>query len=145
MEKDFDTWNILKKRIDARSDTERVYFSEREVWWAQIGLNVGFEQDGKGDLVQRPILVLRKFNKRVLLVLPLSTKHKPGNKYYFNFLCPDGVERSAILSQLRLIDIKRLTERMFVVEESIFLGIKKAVIEVISDRFIEHSSPPNVG
>ncbi|MDO8517918.1 MAG: type II toxin-antitoxin system PemK/MazF family toxin [bacterium] len=143
--KDFDSWNNLKKRIDARSDSDRVYFSEREIWWAQIGLNVGFEQDGKGELVQRPVLVIRKFNKRVLLVLPLSTKHKPGNRYYFNFVCPDGVERSAILSQLRLIDIKRLTERMFVIEEKIFLGIKKALIDMLSERFVEHSSPQQVG
>ena len=140
MAKDFDGWNTLKKRIDARSDTSKVYFSERQAWWAQIGLNVGFEQDGKGTLAQRPVLVLRKFNKQVLLVLPLSTRHKPGNKYYFNFMCPDGMERSAILSQIRLIDIRRLTEHMFVVEEQIFLGINKAVVDMISDRFIEHSS-----
>ncbi len=29
---------------------------------------------------------------------------------------------------------------MFVVEEQIFLGIKKVVVDMISDRFIEHSS-----
>lgn len=140
--KNFDEWNTLKKRIDARIDTGRVYFSEREIWWAQIGCNVGYEQDGKGKLVQRPVLVLRKFNKQVLLVLPLSTKHKPGNKYYFNFSCPDGVTRSAILSQLRLIDIRRLNERMFILDEAIFAGIKKAVLDMISDRFLAHSSSP---
>lgn len=134
--KDFDAWNKLKKTIDARSDSDRVYFSEREVWWAHIGLNVGFEQDGKGDSVQRPVLVLRKFNKQVLLILPLSTKHKPGNKYYFNFMCPDDLERSAILSQIRLIDIRRLTERMFILEEETFSGIKKATIDMISGRFL---------
>lgn len=142
MEKDFDGWNTLKKRIDARADSDRVYFSEREIWWAQIGCNIGYEQDGKGKLVQRPVLVFRKFNKQVLFVLPLSTKHKSGNKYYFNFPCPDGVTRSAILSQLRLIDIRRLNERMFILDEMIFAGIKKAVLDMISDRFLERSSSP---
>ena len=136
MDKDFDTWNRIKKSINARADTEKVYFSEREVWWAQIGLNVGFEQDGKRNLVQRPVLVLRKFNRQVFLILPLSTKHKPGNKYYYNFICPDGLERSAILSQIRLIDIRRLTERMFIVDEKVFQGIKKATLDMLAGRFL---------
>jgi mRNA interferase MazF len=138
MSKDFDHWNSIKKHIQNRKDSEGVYFREREVWWAQLGVNVGFEQDGKGELVQRPALILRKFNKHVMLVLPLSTKHKPGNQYYFRFMCPDGAERSAILSQIRLIDIKRLNEKMFVVDEATFETIKKATLDVIANR------PPDI-
>mgnify|MGYP002725512278 CR=1 FL=1 len=139
-EKNFEKWNKDKQKTHRRSDTNSLYFKEKEVWWSKLGVNIGFEEDGKGEYFQRPILVLRKFNRHSMLVLPLSTKIKPKNKYYFTIDCPDGIQRSVILSQIRLIDIRRLTERMFELEESAFLGIKKAFLDVISDRFFEYSS-----
>ena len=145
MRKDFDHWNTIKKSVDARTDTISLYFRERDVWWAAIGTNIGFEQDGKGERAQRPVLVLRKFNRHVLLVIPLSTRHKPGNKYYISLTSPDAVERSAIISQLRLIDIRRLTEHMFMLDVANFAAIKKATLDMIADRFIERSSPPKAG
>lgn len=96
MEKDFDTWNKRKKKLHIRA-IDTLYFHERDVWWCSIGVNIGFEQDGKGETVQRPVVVLRKFNKHVLLVLPLTTKVKK-HRYYFPLTCPDGVKRCAILS-----------------------------------------------
>lgn len=140
MEKDFDKWNIVKKQIHARSDTDVLYFRERDVWWASIGVNVGYEQDGKGGRGQRPVLILRKFNQHVMLVIPLSTRHKGGNKYYIPFVSPDGTPRSAIISQIRLMDIRRLTERMFMLSEDQFMLIKKATLEMIAGRFLER--PP---
>lgn len=140
MHKDFDRWNGKKKSIHARYDTGKLYFKEREVWWCSFGVNVGFEQDGKGESHQRPALVLRKFNKHVMLVLPLTTRSKPGNAYYFSFTGADGLVRSAILSQIRLIDVRRLNERMFMLDEETFARIKKAALEVIAGRFLER--PP---
>jgi hypothetical protein len=72
-------------------------------------------QDGRGDQSLRPILVLRKFNNEIAWVLPPTRRHKPGNPYYIAFdyiVFPevDGAplaESVAILSQLRLLDIKR--------------------------------------
>ena len=140
MEKAFDPWNHKKKSLHDRRDIEHLYFRERDVWWCSLGVNVGFEQDGKGESAQRPALILRKFNRFVMLVLPLTTKIKPNNRYYISFVCPDGVERSAILSQIRLIDVRRLNEHMFMVDEQTFVRIKKATLDVIADRFLEH--PP---
>ena len=78
--KDFDTWNVHKKRID--SSNKLRYFHTREVWWTYLGINVGYEQDGKnGDFV-RPIVILRKFNKQIFLGIPLTTKSKPNNPFY---------------------------------------------------------------
>lgn len=142
MKKDFDKWNEKKKSLNVRKGIDTLYFKGRDIWWAQIGFNIGFEQDGKGEHAQRPVLVLRKFNRYVMLVLPLSTKHKSDNKYYFSFVSPDGITRSAILSQIRLIDIRRLTEHMHTLDEKTFTAIKKTTLEIIADRFFEHSSPP---
>src|SRR6266566_1019469 len=48
MPKDFAKWHTRKSEIDQREP--RVFFHEREIWFCHLGANVGFEQDGKGDL-----------------------------------------------------------------------------------------------
>ena len=55
MLKDFDRWNEHKKTLDANS-APRVYVHECELWFAHLGTNIGFEQDGRDDESLRPIL-----------------------------------------------------------------------------------------
>jgi mRNA interferase MazF len=55
--KDFDGWTVKKKEINAAFVP--VYVHEREVWFCLLGVNVGSEQDGKHELYERPVLVLR--------------------------------------------------------------------------------------
>jgi hypothetical protein len=31
------------------------YFREKEIWWACLGANIGFEQNGKNENFERPI------------------------------------------------------------------------------------------
>ena len=50
----------------------------------RMGLNIGYEQDGKGEDFLRPVLILKKFNKRVFLGIPL-TKIKKDSHFYHNF------------------------------------------------------------
>ena len=108
MPKDFDNWNEQKKNIHARKAD--VMFHEREVWWCSLGVNVGFEQDGGEKFFERPVLVIKKFNRDVLWVLPLTRSQK-RNLYYVPVTVGD--ENSAvILSQLRLISSKRLQRYM---------------------------------
>ena len=132
MAKDFDRWNEQKKAIDANL-APRVYVHERELWFAHLGTNVGFEQDGRGDESLRPILVLRKFNNDVVWVLPLTRRQKPGNPYYVTFdysTFPEvedaPLQRSvAILSQLRLLDIKRFRYKIGTAPAVTFALIKE--------------------
>ena len=124
--KDFDKWNELKKKIQVSEKAKSFYFREREIWWCSLGVNLGFEQDGKGEHFQRPILVLKKLNQFDMFAVPLTTNVKK-NKYFIPFVGPDGVERAAITSQLRRLDIKRLTEKLFTVSEDDFHAIKKEV------------------
>ncbi|MFA4831449.1 MAG: type II toxin-antitoxin system PemK/MazF family toxin [Patescibacteria group bacterium] len=106
MDKPFDKWNTLKKRIHARQNIP--IFHEREIWWCALGVNVGYEQDGKNDLFERPILVLKKFNKDVLLILPLTrSKHQTVFKYDLGHN-----DSAVILSQVRLISSRRLLRKM---------------------------------
>lgn len=123
MEKDFQKWHNKKGEINRNQDIP--YFYEREIWWCSLGLNIGFEQDGKNENFERPIVILKKFNKHIFWAVPLTSKQKFG-KYYYHFVF--GNETSAaIVSQLRLISSKRLLRKIGMISESDFARIKKIV------------------
>ena len=84
--KDFDVWNTIKKEVN--KNERYTTFHEGEIWWCSIGLNIGDEEDGKNNNFERPVLVLKKFSKNMLIGIPLSTKIKEG-KYYINFTSND--------------------------------------------------------
>lgn len=95
-----------------------------------LGDNVGFEQDGKGSDFARPVIVLRKFNNEVFWALPLTTREKSG-KYYFPVDFGDGKARQVILSQLRIVNAKRLVDKIAVVPGDVYDELKKAVTELL--------------
>lgn len=102
--KNFDNWNTEKKRLE-NIGHDTLAFHEREIWWCSIGINLGDEQDGKNELFERPVLVIKKFNNKVAWVLPMSTQKKDG--IYYHYLEHEGKTFTVILSQLRLISVKR--------------------------------------
>lgn len=74
MKKEFDAWNSQKKNLGC---SERKAFAHpREVWWCALGVNVGAEVDGKNENFERPVLVVRVYNKETMLVLPITSKEK---------------------------------------------------------------------
>lgn len=110
--------------------TKQTLFKEREVWWCRLGVNVGYEQNGKGEQFFRPVLVLKKFNNDMLIGLPLSTVVKQSNRFYHTFQF-NGKEQSIIIAQIRLIDAKRLSHRLGVIKEADFSLIKQKTQELI--------------
>ena len=94
MKKDFQEWHKEKKDMDGNK--VRPFFHEREVWFTSIGINVGFEQDGRGEKFLRPVVILKKFNNEVLWCIPLTKNQKKG-KYYFSFSLDEKIS-TAILS-----------------------------------------------
>ncbi len=123
LNKDFNTWYSKKKALQANSSKR--FFYEKEVWWASIGVNLGDEEDGKGNNFARPVLVIRKFNKHLFLALPLSTTSKRG-RYYFE-LNINGIANVAILSQLKALDRKRLINKMAVIDNGTYAEVKAAL------------------
>jgi mRNA interferase MazF len=124
MQKDFDGWNKLKKAIDA-SDDQRLYFHEGDIWWVRLGVNVGYEIDGKQREFSRPVVVLRKYNQYSFLALPLTTNDKPS-KWRVAIGEVAGRQAFAVLSQLRNIDSRRLIEKRGHVEAGLLAHLKKA-------------------
>lgn len=120
----FVQWTKIKVRIHVK-DAINFYFHEREIWWSCLGVNVDYEQDGKNDYFERPVLVLKKFNRHVLWALPITSKRKNG-KYYFNMRYKDE-DYQVILSQLRLLSSKRLTRKIRTISKKEFDQIRDKV------------------
>ena len=126
--KDFNAWNSQKIRID-RNRSHRFY-KERDIWWCSLGLNIGSEQDGKDIYFQRPILIIKSFGPRICLVVPLTTSEK-SNKLRFSLEVIDGKNSSALLSQVRVIDTKRLVNKIAVLNNEKFDLIRKAIKDML--------------
>ena len=139
MQKDFDTWNDKKKKI-SDDPNHRVFFHNRELWFAYLGANVGFEQDGRGADFLRPVLILRKFNNVIFWALPLTKTWKPHNPYYarFHYVAFPEIESdpllssTAILSQLRLVDARRLRYKIGTVHAEEFGTLKEKIRRLLA-------------
>jgi mRNA-degrading endonuclease toxin of MazEF toxin-antitoxin module len=105
--KEFDLWNEKKKEIE-QSDVQRLC-REREVWWCSLGVNIGSEQDGKNELFERPVLILKRYSMDLILILPITSVEK-DNMYYVKI--KSVMSSSVILSQIRSIDSKRLLRKV---------------------------------
>ena len=124
MAKEFDIWNKQKKMIDAKKD--RTFYHRREIWWCSLGINIGSEQDGTGELFDRPVVVIKDFNQNIFFGVALTGQRKE-NKHHFYLGIIDGQENSAILSQVRLIDTKRLIRKIATLDQEIFNKLKESL------------------
>ena len=128
--KQFDNWNKEKKLTEEKLCVAQ--FKQREIFYARVGENVGFEQCGKGNEFIRPVLILKKFNQHVFWGVPLSTTCKQGC-YYFRFSFISKKESVAVLSQLKLFDAKRLERKIGMMSDADFEKIKKAIKSIFND------------
>ena len=122
MVKDFDGWNEVKKQSDA--EEPRLY-TVRELWWCRFGVNIGTEQDGRGEKFLRPALILRGFGADACLVAPLTTSARE-HPLRVSVGVVEGREAQANLSQLRVVDARRLVEKIGFLEKGIFSSVRKA-------------------
>jgi|SRR3990167_4713209 len=108
MDKDFNTWNFQKQKLHLSDNS--IIFYEREVWWTRVGVNVGVEIDGKNRFFLRPVIIIRKFNRDMALVIPTTTKNK-ANKFYLDTAGENERGYRACLSQIRVMSAKRLVRK----------------------------------
>lgn len=133
MQKDFEKWNKKKTSIDRIES--RLFFHEREIWFCSVGANVGYEQDGKdGDFI-RPIIIVRKFNNEIFWGISLTKTRKNIKKqselFYYKFSFLVGIESVAILSQIKLMDAKRLVRHIGTMKDDSFVELTKKLKELI--------------
>jgi mRNA interferase MazF len=141
MSKDFDSWNEIKKEVDDKKINQNFFFYEREVWWCSLGANIGVETDGKNDNFERPVLLVKRFNKDMAWVLPITSRSGDGRFYY-----PIRYEKQAqsvIVSQIRTVSTKRLLRKIRVLPDAEFVEIINKI-----DAFLKqetNETPPKAG
>lgn len=104
--KQFDEWNSVKKEIE---DYHRAPVKLGEIYWCRIGLNIGVEQDGKGDDFMRPVIIIKKFSDQIV----------------------DKTPAQEILNQIRPIDTKRLLSSLGQIGTTEVSKIINAYYEII--------------
>jgi mRNA interferase MazF len=138
--REFVKWIKVKVRIHTNENS--LSFKQRDIWWANIGLNVGFEQNGKNDEFERPVLVLRKFGQNIFWAIPMTSKENDNKyrmkirykEYYKNIvgdLLEEEKEGNLILNQLRTISNKRLIRKMGVISEVNFDIVRNKIKSII--------------
>jgi len=129
MSKDFKAWFSLKDKLNNNTKGENILFHEREIWWCAFGTNIGNEQDGKGDRYARPVVIIKKHNMTTCLVAPL-TKGGNNSEYYYHIGEIDGSNARINLSQIRLIDRKRLLGKLTMLNKQKFDELVRKLIKV---------------
>ena len=140
-EKDFDTWNGLKKSIEHKQGEHRgeAYAYPREIWWCSLGVNIGAEIDGKNENFERPVLIVRVYNKHSMLVLPVTSKEK-DDKFHCKIIVQANNNKTGEvynkpvwvkLTQVRMISNKRLLRKVDVIPSVDFFKVKEAFKDYI--------------
>jgi len=124
----FVDWTKIKVMVHLSS--KEVYPKNREIWWASLGQNVGIEINGKNENFERPVLVLKVFNKDFILIVPISSTKKEG-KYYFIFKNTENKDNIIVLSQIKSISSKRLIRKVGEVSAEDFIKIKNKITEFL--------------
>ncbi len=73
---EYDHWNFRKKSLSHTH--KKPFFKEGEVWWCSIGINLGTEAKGKGEMFTRPVLIIKKLSSEACIVLPITTQENTG-------------------------------------------------------------------
>jgi mRNA-degrading endonuclease toxin of MazEF toxin-antitoxin module len=102
-----------------------------------MGKNIGFEQDGKTEFL-RPVLVIKKMGS-LYFTVALTTQGKEGSFLHYVFQTARFNERNqknrdescVILSQVKVMDKKRFTEKMGTVGQKEFQVIKQKLKTVL--------------
>ena len=123
-------WFKIKSQISILN--KRPFTNEGEIWWCNLGQNIGDEENGKGDNFMRPVLVLKKFNRNICLCVPLSSQIKE-NKYYYTIEINQKLQ-SFLVSQIRTIDTKRFVKKKEQLRNQEFLEVKNYIKQTIFEN-----------
>lgn len=113
-------------KIRIHSSENFVIPQEKEIWWVNLGQNIGVETNGKNDNFERPVAVIKVFNKHGSLVAPISSKAKEG-KYFIKFYFEEGELRLMNMSQLRSLSHKRFIRKLGEIKEEDLSKIRKVL------------------
>ena len=98
-------WLPVKIKTEQITSNPRS-IKQNQIWWCNIGQNIGTEIYGKGVNFTRPVIIYKKLSRYTFLVIPCSTEIKAGS-WYVSF-CHQQKQMIAVLSQIRVVDYRRI-------------------------------------
>lgn len=108
--KRFDEWNSVKKVLDNKKFKQNLKI--KGIYWVSIGQNVGSEVFGKNKFFTRPVLVINHFYNGLFVGVPLTSQTKRRGKMYYHFIDSKDKLQVALLGQIRVFDVKRVTKQI---------------------------------
>ena len=119
---EFDQWNNVKINLELHGRQPNP--SQGEIWWAGVGRNLGTEMNGKNHRFARPVLIYKKLSRYGFMAIPLTSKIHIGS-WYVSFM-QNKTRETAMLHQVKTMNVRRLYSRMGRIDESDLLRIKGA-------------------
>lgn len=116
--KDFAGWAKVAEVLEGRERLES--YKRGVIFWANLGVNVGSSEDGKGERFTRPVLLLAMMNMTQALIVPITSQKKEGANY--REIVVAGKIEYLLFDQLRTIDVKCLEQ---VIDEVDSVTLKK--------------------
>ena len=126
--KKFDKWNNLKKTV--HNFKGPAFVKKRQVRQVYLGQNIWFEEDDIGNYFERPVLVIKTVWNMVV-VLPMTTKGKDSKYYHKLPFSQFNKSSRIILSQIRVLDVKRFIKLIWKIPTEEFSKIKEKLTELI--------------
>lgn len=124
---DFKDWFKLKVLL-WKFENKQVVFKQNDIWWCSVGMNLGEEIFGKGKQFTRPVLIFKKFTSNSFLGLPLTSRSKSGS--WYTKITLREKDNWVILNQARILDKKRLVDRMGTLDDTDVKRVKKDFLKL---------------
>ena len=133
MDEIFDNWNEVKKKT--HKNQRKLGIKPREIFWLKIGQNIGSEEYGKDLEFVRPVIIVKQLTNDLFIGIPLTSTIK--NDDYFHTFTYDNkqnglTQNSAMILQLKVLSIKRLMNKIGIVNKEDFEKIIEKSKNLIS-------------
>ena len=124
-------WCQLKVNLHTLNRKRYQNFSERDILWCSVGLNVGYEISGKGESFARPVLVYKKINHELFFGLPLTKTSKKREGWYFY----NKQQGYIVFEQMRVFSTRRIQSRYKKISKGDFSAITLALLNYMSPKY----------
>ena len=119
--------NHLGKWLDKtrklnNSNSREIFIRSRQIWFCNLGINIGSEQNGSIKNLTRPVLILKNIDKNLVFIIPITSTNSQSSSTEIK---ANKINGFALLNQARIIDKRRLIFKVDTLDSSAFFTIKK--------------------